>query len=47
MVHWVISSMVLETGVGVDNQIWALTSTPIYYQFKNPIGLELELTFHC
>ena len=32
--HWVISSMVLEAGVGADNQNWALTSTLIYYRFK-------------
>ena len=39
--------MVLEAGVGVDNQNWGLTSTLNYYRFKNPIGLKLELTFDC
>ena len=39
--------MVLEAGVGVNNQKWALTSTLTYYRFKNPIGLKLELTFDC
>ena len=43
--QWVISSMVLEAGVSVDNQNW--TSTLTYYRFKNPIGLKLELTFYC
>ena len=39
--------MVLEAGVGVDNQTWALTSVFTYYCFKNPIALKLELTFDC
>ena len=39
--------MVLEAGVRVNNQNWALTSTITYYHFKNPIGLKLELTFDC
>ena len=45
--NWVISSMVLEAGVGIDNQNWALTSTHTYYRFKTPIGLKLELTNDC
>ena len=39
--------MVLEAGVGVNNQNWALNSTLAYYRFKNPIELKLELTFDC
>ena len=42
-----ISIVVLEAGIGVGNQNWALTSTLTHYRFKNPIGLKLELTFHC
>ena len=38
--QWMISSMVLEAGVGVDNENWALTSTLTYYQFKNLTGLK-------
>ena len=45
LLHWVISSMVLDAGVGVNNQNWALTSTLIYHRFKYPIELKLELTF--
>ena len=30
--HWVILSMVLEAGVGVDNQNWAPTSSVSYYR---------------
>ena len=29
-ITWVTSGMVLEAGVGVDNQNWALTSTLTY-----------------
>ena len=36
-----------DRAAGVDNQISALTSTLTYYRFKNPIGLQLELTFDC
>ena len=42
---WVISSMVLEAGIGLNSPNWALTSTLTYYRFKNPIGLKLELTY--
>ena len=47
VIQWVISSMVLKAGIGVNNQNSALTSTLTYYQFKNPIRLKLELTFDC
>ena len=39
--------MVLEAGVGINNQYWALTSALTYYRLKNPIGSKLELTFDC
>ena len=41
MMKWVISSMVLEDGVGVNNQNWALTWK------SHSIGFKLELTFDC
>ena len=35
----------IEAGVGVNNQNWALLSTLNYYRYKYPIGLKGELTF--
>ena len=43
--QWVISSMLLEGGVGVNNQMEALTLT--LWDFKIAIGLKLGLNLGC